>query len=115
MNGQDTLPGVDPGPADPDAERERLARAALCRLVEPGDAVFGRAVRAHGAIRLLHALRSGGPLPTELARRDPAAYRVRLGTGDPTADLTRIARLGGSFEIVSPEGGGTVLTWSVPL
>jgi len=27
----------------------------------------------------------------------------------------RATRLGGSFEIVSPEGGGTVLTWSVPL
>lgn len=103
MSGQDTLPGVDPV-AGADAVEERIARAALCRLVEPGDAVFGRAVRVHGAVRLLRALRGGGPLPAELARRDPAAYRVRLGTGDPDADLARIARLGGAFVIPGDPG-----------
>ncbi|MFI6985083.1 DNA-processing protein DprA [Embleya sp. NPDC050154] len=80
-----------------DGEDERVARAALTRLVEPGDAAFGRAVRVHGAARLLRDLCGPGPLPVELARRDPAGYRVRLGGHDPRADLARIAGLGGAF------------------
>lgn len=109
MTGPDVLPWPAPDPAERDAAEERVARAALTRLVEPGDAVFGLAVRLHGAGRLLRDLRGQGALPVELARRDPAGYRVRLDARDPQEDLARIAALGGAFVVPGDPGWPTQL------
>jgi DNA processing protein len=38
---------------------ERLARAELSYLAEPGDALLGELVRAHGAMRVMEFIRSG--------------------------------------------------------
>ncbi|MYV99048.1 DNA-protecting protein DprA, partial [Streptomyces sp. SID3343] len=63
MTGPGELPWAEPTPVERDAAEDRRARAALCRLVEPGDALFGLAVRNHGAARLLRDLRGHGSLP----------------------------------------------------
>ncbi|MEU0934521.1 DNA-processing protein DprA [Embleya sp. NPDC005971] len=110
MRAPDPLPWAEPDPPARDAAAERSARAALTRLVEPGDEAFGRAVRVHGAARLLADLRAGRALPVELARRDPAGYRVRLGGhDDPEHDLARIAGLGGDFVVPGDPGWPTQL------
>jgi DNA processing protein len=109
VTGPGELPWVEPAPVRRDAAEERAARAALCRLVEPGDAVFGLAVRNHGAARLLRDLRGHGALPVELARRDPGGYRVRLDARDPGRDLDRIAALGGTFVVPGDPGWPTQL------
>ncbi|MFE3196719.1 DNA-processing protein DprA [Embleya sp. NPDC059237] len=109
MGRVESLPWGDGDFPERDVEGERAARAVLSRLVEPGDAVFGRAVRVYGAARLLRDLRGRGALPGELARRDPAGYRVRLGARDPDEDLARLAEVGGSFVVPGDPGWPTQL------
>ena len=79
---------------------ERLARAALTRLVEPGDTVMGRWLSEHGAGVVADAIR--GLAPPERLGLDPdriAGYRARSGALDPVADLRRIHGGGGRFVI----------------
>ncbi|MFD9126539.1 DNA-processing protein DprA [Kitasatospora sp. NPDC059571] len=98
-------PQPDPPPSrtegrPPLAERERLARAALTRLIEPGDAVMGRWLARHGAITVVDAIRGRlalGPLGLDPDR--VGDYRTRLAGTDPTADLDSIRGGGGRFVI----------------
>lgn len=78
---------------------ERVARAALARLGEPGDVALGAAVRVHGPQEVLRVLQSDGPLPTEFRRRDPGGYRVRLGGPSAADDLATLTRLGGRYVV----------------
>ncbi|BAU86379.1 DNA processing smf-family protein [Streptomyces laurentii] len=99
-------------------ETERLARAALTHIVEPGDEHAGRALRHLGPTGLLRLLAEPGdqpPLPgtgpdpaaePDLERALPdtgpqrlASWRRRARTVTPEHDLDRIARLGGRFLI----------------
>ncbi|MFJ5783075.1 DNA-processing protein DprA [Streptomyces hydrogenans] len=91
----DPTPPPAPSPA-PDAER--LARAALTRILEPGDEQAGHALRTHGATRLLTLLRDPRepPLPGTGPRR-LAGWRHRARTTTPEADLDHITRLDGRF------------------
>ncbi|MCX5584140.1 DNA-processing protein DprA [Streptomyces erythrochromogenes] len=81
-------------------EEELLARAALTRVLEPGDAHGGRWIREHGATGLLRLLT--GP---EAERQSPpgvgperlAAYRRRAALADPRRDLELAAGAGGRF------------------
>lgn len=76
---------------------ERLARAALTRLTEPGDENVGRWLGRMGAVRLVRGLTGAGP-PPEGAREDRlAGCRARAGALDPRGDLATVARLGGRF------------------
>ncbi|MET8702084.1 DNA-processing protein DprA [Kitasatospora sp. NPDC004723] len=81
-------------------EPERLARAALCRLGEPGDAALGRWLARTDALDVVRAIRDGrvpgrpGPDDARLA-----AYRARLTGLDPVADLERVRAAGGRFII----------------
>ncbi|MFF7458754.1 DNA-processing protein DprA [Kitasatospora sp. NPDC008115] len=92
-------PGAPPEPR-PTAEPERLARAALSRLAEPGDAALGRWLADTDALDVVRAIRDGtaperpGPDDSRLA-----AYRARLPGVDPVADLERVRAAGGRFII----------------
>ncbi|MFJ3905875.1 DNA-processing protein DprA [Streptomyces sp. NPDC090025] len=99
-----------PGPpaTDPRAE-ERLARATLTHLVEPGDEHAGRALHRHGATRFLDLLTltrghadHPDPDPVAFPGTSPAriaTWRRRAATARPHHDLDRITRLGGRFLI----------------
>ncbi|MEV6974244.1 DNA-processing protein DprA [Kitasatospora sp. NPDC093806] len=81
-------------------EPERLARAALSRMGEPGDAVLGRWLTRLDALDVVRAIRDGtvpdGPGP-DAARL--AGYQARLVGLDPVADLERVRSVGGRFII----------------
>ncbi|PBC77563.1 DNA processing protein [Streptomyces sp. TLI_235] len=88
-------PGGPPAPSP-----ERLARAALTRLIEPGDAVMGRWLAELGATTVINAVR-GRADPQSLGL-DPgrvADYRARCTALDPLADLRLVDRHGGRFII----------------
>ena len=71
-------------------ERERLARAVLSRVAEPGDPALCRLVHQHGAVSVLEAIRGEDDLVGAAA----ADWRSRLGSCDPQADLERAHRCG---------------------
>ncbi|MHA6763117.1 DNA-processing protein DprA [Streptacidiphilus sp. PAMC 29251] len=75
----------------PDAER--LARALLCRIVEPGDEGAGVLLQRHGAVETAERLARGRDLPEQLHRR-AEGYRARAAAADPAADLERAGQLG---------------------
>ncbi|MGW0120928.1 DNA-processing protein DprA [Streptomyces sp. NPDC003327] len=87
---------------------ERHARAALSRIVEPGDEHAGRWLRTYGAPHLLHLLTHHPADPVPDTGPDPfpgtgdkrvASWRRRAHDADPAHDLDRIHRLGGRFLI----------------
>lgn len=73
---------------------ERLARAALSRVFEPGDVPSADVVRDFGAVDLYRRLRSGADLPGRFG-----AAAERLTTCDPEAELDRATRIGARFVI----------------
>jgi DNA processing protein len=62
---------------------ERLARAALTRVAEPGDVTLTGLVSRHGAEAVVAGLRDGNTFGLEQAR----AWRLRLDGYDPASDL----------------------------
>ncbi|WP_328319887.1 DNA-processing protein DprA [Streptomyces sp. NBC_00388] len=80
---------------------ERLARAALTRVMEPGDEQGGRWLRELGAAELWRRLRTAGggearPLPGVSARR-LGGYRLRAAAARPERDLRAADAGGGRF------------------
>ena len=86
------------------SEEERLARAALTRLAEPGDPYLCGLVAKSGARPVLEAIRGN-----ELSLPAAADWRSRLATCDPYADLAHAERAG--VRLVCP--GDT--EWPEPL
>ncbi|MFJ3632294.1 DNA-processing protein DprA [Streptomyces sp. NPDC090085] len=81
-------------------ERERLARAALTRVLEPGDAHGGRWLREHGPTELMRLLTEpDAPWqhPPGVGPERLAAYRARAAAADPLRDLERAAASGIRF------------------
>ncbi|ARZ67611.1 DNA-processing protein DprA [Streptomyces sp. HU2014] len=76
---------------------DRLARAALTRLTEPGDERVGRWLREMGAEALARGLTGAGPAPPGAGEERLAGCRARAAALDPRGDLDAIARLGGRF------------------
>lgn len=81
-------------------DEERLARAALCAIAEPGEALLGRLIDRVGARGALAVVRGAEPVPddvplTDRVRARLAAWRARLDDVDPETDLGICARLGG--------------------
>ncbi|MCZ7457725.1 DNA-processing protein DprA [Streptomyces sp. WMMC940] len=81
-------------------EEERRARAALTRVVEPGDEHAGRWLRRLGPVELLARLTA--PTPGEGAlpgagEQRIEGYRMRAAAARPERDLERVAELGGRF------------------
>ncbi|RMI40336.1 DNA-processing protein DprA [Streptomyces triticirhizae] len=79
------------------AEAERLARAALARVVEPGDARVGRWLAAWGPEAVWEALRARGPALPEVSAERWAGLLLRAERAEPERDLARIGELGGRF------------------
>ncbi|MEU3461811.1 DNA-processing protein DprA [Streptomyces sp. NPDC006733] len=76
---------------------ERLARAALTRIADPGDEIVGTWLRDRDPREVVAELRAGGPLPGAGEQRT-AGYRIRAGAApDPAADLAAVEALGGRF------------------
>jgi DNA processing protein len=84
-------PAGAPGPVD---DQERVARAALGRLVEPGRPSLHAAVARYGAVALWAALRGTGRVPG-LGPEGAAGARHRARGWAPERDLERLHRLGG--------------------
>ncbi|GAA1975902.1 DNA-processing protein DprA [Kitasatospora viridis] len=99
MTGRQTTAGQpDRGGRERASAEERLARAALSRVVEPGGAAVGRWLLERSAVELVRVLRDGAGHPRlrlDQARRD--TLRRRLATVDPAADVAAVAELGGRF------------------
>ncbi|MFJ8860811.1 DNA-processing protein DprA [Streptomyces sp. NPDC102451] len=81
-------------------ERERLARAALTRVFEPGDERAGRWIREVGPVELMRRL-TGADGPAQVLKGMTAArlagYRLRAASAAPGKDLADIAAAGGRF------------------
>jgi DNA processing protein len=81
-------------------DEERVARAALTRVMEPGDERGGRWLREFGPAGLMARLTAPehgeAALPGATARR-LAAYRIRAAAAEPHRDLAAVAELGGRF------------------
>ncbi|GAA3638495.1 DNA-processing protein DprA [Streptomyces chitinivorans] len=75
---------------------ERVARAALTRIGEPGDEAMNRWLDRYGAVETLKAFGSDSPLPGA-SRTRWAGLRQRARGLDPEADLAAIGALGGRF------------------
>ncbi|MGW5400323.1 DNA-processing protein DprA [Streptomyces sp. NPDC003952] len=105
-------PGGAPGPGpaqappaagpEPQAEPggEVLARAALTRVLEPGEEHGGRWLRAYGAVGLIRLLTGPEPEPGVLSGvggERLAGYRRRAAAADPRRDLAAAAETGGRF------------------
>ncbi|MEU9180977.1 DNA-processing protein DprA [Streptomyces sp. NPDC048550] len=89
--GSETADGADP---------ELLARAALTRVLEPGDEHGGRWLREHGAVGLIRLLTGPAAAAVALAgvgEQRLAGYRRRAALADPRQDLATAARSGGRF------------------
>ncbi|WP_405776693.1 DNA-processing protein DprA [Streptomyces sp. NBC_00859] len=83
------------------AEDERVARAALTRIMEPGDELGGRWLRDLGAVELWRRLRAtvddeGAAFPRMSAKR-LAGYRLRAASARPARDLAAADAGGGRF------------------
>ncbi|TNM27319.1 DNA-processing protein DprA [Streptomyces sedi] len=79
------------------APGERLARAALAGVVEPGDERLGRLIAAWGPEPVWVALRKGAPPPEGVSARHWSGLCLRAEKADPERDLERIGALGGRF------------------
>ncbi|SCE60660.1 DNA processing protein, partial [Streptomyces sp. OspMP-M43] len=84
--------GSDRGP-DRGREAERLARAALTRVLEPGDERAGRWLRRTGPVELMRRLTvddgSAERLPGMTAAR-LGGYRLRAAGAEPGRDLAAV-------------------------
>ncbi|WP_078958788.1 DNA-processing protein DprA [Streptomyces sp. NRRL S-4] len=81
-------------------ERERLARAALTRVFEPGDERGGRWIREIGSVELIRCLTGTDGAAQALKGMTPArlaGYRLRASGADPGRDLADVAAIGGRF------------------
>ncbi|MDF3302764.1 DNA-processing protein DprA [Streptomyces tropicalis] len=76
---------------------ERLARAFLSRVLEPGDETTGRWLRRTGAIETAHRLRAGGPAPAGISDRRWAGLGARAARAEPERDLDAADRAGVRF------------------
>ncbi|MEU9148242.1 DNA-processing protein DprA [Streptomyces sp. NPDC048349] len=87
------------GPGPPAAgEQEVLARAALTRVLEPGEERGGRWLREYGAVGLIRMLTGPeGEGPGGVGAERLAGYRRRAALADPRRDLALAAESGGRF------------------
>ncbi|MFI9229793.1 DNA-processing protein DprA [Streptomyces rimosus] len=82
-------------------EEERKARAALTRIVEPGDETVGRWLRRTTPVQLVQSLVGEREMPTGVSEEKFEGLRLRATRLDvvnkPAEDLAAAAALGGRF------------------
>ncbi|MFH8752647.1 DNA-processing protein DprA [Streptomyces rimosus] len=82
-------------------KEERKARAALTRIVEPGDETVGRWLRRTTPVQLVQSLVGEREMPTGVSEEKFEGLRLRATRLDvvnkPAEDLAAIAALGGRF------------------
>lgn len=95
-------PGMD-GDAGPDLEEEppptpeeRLARAAVTRIADPGDGLVGAWLRELGPVETVRALTAGEELPGAGEQR-AAGYALRARRTRPERDLAAARAMGARF------------------
>ncbi|MFD8555603.1 DNA-processing protein DprA, partial [Streptomyces fradiae] len=91
---EDTRPGVP--------DEERIARAALSRVIEPGDPHGGRWLRELGAVEVLRRLSAEPYRPgalTGASERRLQGYLGRMPRVRPHRDLEAVHALGGRFVV----------------
>ncbi|MFF8915758.1 DNA-processing protein DprA [Streptomyces sp. NPDC015032] len=91
---------AEAGPGVAVSDRERLARAALTRVLEPGDERGGRWLRELGAVELMRRITTRDGAAAQLSGMTPkrlAGYRLRAVDPEPERDLAAVAALGGRF------------------
>ncbi|NGO71420.1 DNA-processing protein DprA [Streptomyces boncukensis] len=76
---------------------ERLARAALARVTDPGDETVGRWLGEYGPCAVVAALSRDGPRLPGVSEQRWAGLRLRAAESRPAADLDRVRELGGRF------------------
>ncbi|MET9516997.1 DNA-processing protein DprA [Streptomyces sp. NPDC002994] len=94
--------GLGQGSGQAVGDLERLARAALTRVIEPGDEVGGRWLRECGAVELMRRLTSldfddAAEVLTGVTGKRLGGYRMRAAAADPVRDLAAVAEVGGRF------------------
>jgi DNA processing protein len=92
----DEAAGPDPGEEPPPTPEERLARVAVTRIAEPGDAAFGAWLRELGPVETVRAVTAGEELPGSGERRT-AGYAVRARRTNPERDLAAARARGARF------------------
>ncbi|MBT2491084.1 DNA-processing protein DprA [Streptomyces sp. ISL-96] len=100
--GEETAEGTAEGAVGGVGDLERLARAALTRVIEPGDEVGGRWLRECGAVELMRRLTSldfdeAAEVLTGVTGKWLGGYRMRAAAADPARDLAAVAEVGGRF------------------
>ncbi|GAU70096.1 putative DNA processing protein [Streptomyces sp. NBRC 110611] len=96
--GTHTVPSRPTAPPHRTCEPQRTARAALTRILEPGDETAGRWLREMGPVALWHALSDEAADPPVGATPAKAAgLRLRAARARPAEDLAAVAALGGRF------------------
>ncbi|MGP4003923.1 DNA-processing protein DprA [Streptomyces sp. 8N706] len=78
-------------------DEQRLARAALTRIVEPGDELVGAWLRRMGPVAVMRLLAGAGKPLSEASAERLAGYRLRAAGLDPSADLAAVRAVGGRF------------------
>ncbi|MFI6688745.1 DNA-processing protein DprA [Streptomyces sp. NPDC050485] len=90
----------------PAAGAERLARAALTRVIEPGDERGGRWLRTYGPVELMRRLTAPQGPEDDLPGASPARlanHRRRAAAADPEQDLATAAAAGARFLVPGDE------------
>lgn len=93
-------PGWEGEPGVAVSDRERLARAALTRILEPGDERGGRWLRELGAVELIRRITTRDGAAKQLTGMTPKrldGYRLRAESAEPEQDLAAVAAFGGRF------------------
>lgn len=97
------------------SEQERLARAGLSRIAEPGDPEVFRAVAALGAVEVWESLRRGVPVG-RLSQGVLPGIVAKADGHDPRVDLDRARQMGARLVCPGdPEWPEVRLSWTAEL
>lgn len=94
---QQTVTTSGPEAAEGPGTDDRLARAALSRIAEPGDELVGAWLSNLGPVEVMRVVAGAAKPPAQVSADRMAGYRVRSAELDPAADLAAVEAAGGRF------------------